>query len=54
MLIHAITTTSECEVQEYLARHALDNSRAFVLANRIPDDENHVRYDVFLVRKRGE
>jgi len=54
MLLHLITTTSECRVQECLAKHSVDNDRAFVLTNRVPNDESHVRYDVFLVQKREE
>ena len=47
MLVHTMTTTSECKVHEYLTEHRNDGRKPFVLTTRIPDDECHVRYDVF-------
>ena len=47
MLVHAFTTTSECKMHQYLTELRHDERKAFVLTTRIPDDEIHVRYDVF-------
>jgi hypothetical protein len=47
LLVHSITTTSESEVHEYLAKISDAAKKAFVLTSRMPDDEAHIRYDVF-------
>jgi len=47
MLVHRMTTTSECKIHEYLSEHRHDIRKPFVLTTRIPDDDTHVRYDVF-------
>lgn len=52
MLVHTMTTTSECKVQEYLMDHRNEEKKAFVLTSRIPNDECHIRYDVFVFKKR--
>jgi hypothetical protein len=49
-----MTTTSESKVCEHLARIAGSSGKAFVLTSRIPDDETHVRYDVFMFVKEDE
>ncbi|MCK4567538.1 MAG: hypothetical protein KAU48_09540 [Candidatus Thorarchaeota archaeon] len=52
MLIHSMTTTSECKVQECLAKHSRKARKAFVLSTRIANDPaHHVRYDVFVFEK---
>ncbi len=52
MIVHLLTTTSEKRVHEYLTDKLGDNKRTFVLTHRVPNDENHVRYDVFLYVKK--
>lgn len=47
MLVHTMTTTSECKIHEYLIEHKHDTRKPFVLTSRIPGDEIHIRYDVF-------
>ncbi|MFW9843457.1 MAG: hypothetical protein ACFFEV_02655 [Candidatus Thorarchaeota archaeon] len=54
MLVHTITTTSECKVQEYLMKHRKNEKKAFVLTSRIPNDDAHIRYDVFVFTKSDE
>ena len=53
MLRHLITTTSENKVQQYLEHLSNDNKSVFVLTSRIPDDDIHLRYDVFKVTKEN-
>ena len=54
VLRHLITTTSECEVNMYLRGNSEWAKRVFVLTSRIPDDCEHLRYDVFQVVKAIE
>ena len=54
MLIHLITTTSESKVHEHLESMPDGGKKTFVLTSRIPDDESHVRYDVFMFVKDEE
>jgi len=54
MLTHRLTTASECKVQEYLMNHKKEENKTFVLTSRVPNDNTHIRYDVFVFAKEDD
>lgn len=54
MLRHLLTTTSESEIQDRLAKMGADAPKTFVLSSRVPNDEAHIRYDVFFFVKKED